>query len=155
MTFFILAQVTDVYVSALKNLQQANETYSLETALEELVNTATRPLCTGFFDAGKQQIIADPVEQQNARPILGRIVDSSGLDCWLVDVKHRWLTRADKVELLLPGMQRKPLAAEEFGIESEDGKNLLEAHPGQRVLLYCDRPELRSGLFLRRAWLTD
>ena len=44
---------------------------------------------------------------------------------------------------------------EEFGIESEDGKNLLEAHPGQRVLLYCDRPELRSGLFLRRAWLTD
>ncbi|MBU1247177.1 MAG: U32 family peptidase, partial [Proteobacteria bacterium] len=73
----------------------------------------------------------------------------------MVDIKHRWHTKNDPVEILLPGLRRPKLAADEFGLETEEGQGLLEVHSGQSAVLYCDRPEISPGLFLRRGWNFD
>lgn len=150
-----LAQVTDAYATALRDLLRPGKTFTPDKYLGELVNTASRPLGTGFFDAGKQRVIAEPPGPENSRPILARIVEALRPGCWQVDVKHRWHTRDDKVEILLPGLRRPALSSDEFGLETEDGTGLLEVHSGQSAVLYCDRPELTPGLFLRRAWTFD
>lgn len=147
-----LAQVTDAYATALRDLTRPGRTFAPEKYLAELVNAATRPLNTGFFDAGCQRVVAQPVEPEGARPVLARIVEALGPGRYQVDVKHRWHAKDDKVEILLPGLRRPALPAEEFGLESEEGLGLLEVHSGQSAVLYCDRPELTPGLFLRRAW---
>lgn len=150
-----LAQATDAYATALRDLGRQGKHFRAEKYLGELVNTATRPLNTGFFDPGGQRVIAEPPAPENARPILARITEGLGPGRWLVDVKHRWHTREDKVEIMLPGLLRPALSSEEFGVETEEGQGLLEVHSGQRALLHCDRPELCPGIFLRRAWNYD
>lgn len=150
-----LAQVTDAYATAMRTILRPGKTFDPIKYLGELVNAASRPLNTGFFEAGHQQIIADPPAAENARPVLARIVEALRPGCWVIDVKHRWHTKDDKVEILLPGLRRPALANEEYGVETEEGQGLLEVHSGQRALLYCDRPELTPGLFLRRAWNLD
>ncbi|MGE4505010.1 MAG: peptidase U32 family protein, partial [Desulfovibrionaceae bacterium] len=146
-----LAQVTDAYATALRDLLRQGRTFTPERYLGELVNAATRPLNTGFFDPGGQRVIAEPPSGEDARPVLARIVEGLGPGRWLADVKHRWRTRDDRVEILLPGLRRPRLSSDEFGVETEEGQGLMETHSGQRVVLHCDRPELSPGIFLRRA----
>ncbi len=150
-----LAQVTDAYATALKNIMRPGKSFTPSKYLGELVNTASRPLGTGFFKAGKQQVIAEPVDPKNSRPILARIVEALSPGRYVVDIKSHWRVKEDPVEILLPGMHRPALPTDEFGLETDAGQGLMEVHSGQSAVLYCDRPEISPGLFLRRSWSFD
>lgn len=151
-----LAQVTDAYASALRDLGDPNLTrFAPEVYLAELANTASRPLSTGFFDAGRPRIIAEPPGPEQARPVVARVLEALGNGRYSVEVKHRWDTRGHDVEILVPGMARPRMAPEEFGLETDQGVALGEAHPGQKAVLITDRPEIVPDMFLRRAWDLD
>lgn len=150
-----LAQVTDAYATALRDLRAATAPFHPETYLAELVNASSRPLTRGFFDAGDRQPIAQPPEPEYARPVLARLEMDLGDGRWRVEAKHRWDVLAFPVELLVPGLQRPALPLEDFGLEDEHGEALSVLHPGQRAVLISERPELRKGMFLRKAWTFD
>ncbi|MBU1247200.1 MAG: U32 family peptidase, partial [Proteobacteria bacterium] len=88
-----LAQVTDAYATALKHIMKPGKSFDPNNYLGELVNTASRPLNTGFFDAGKQQVIAEPPTKENSRPVLARITEALSPGRYMVDIKHRWHTK--------------------------------------------------------------
>ncbi|SKA96820.1 putative protease [Paucidesulfovibrio gracilis DSM 16080] len=150
-----LAQVTDAYASALRHLREGQSRFHPETYLAELVNTASRPLSRGFFDESEHAALAQPPAAEYARPVLARIEADLGNGRWRVEVKHRWDVLGFAVEMLVPGLERPGLAVEEFGLENEQGEALSVVHPGQKALLHCDRPELRKGMFFRKAWTFD
>lgn len=150
-----LAQVTDAYASALRDLRTATSPFHPEIYLAELVNASSRPLTRGFFDAGEKQPIALPLAPEYTRPMLARIEEDLGNGRWRVEIKHRWDVLGFPVDILVPGLQRPGLPLEDFGLETEEGEGIPIAHPGQKAVLICDRPELRKGIFLRKAWTFD
>ncbi len=152
-----LAQVADAYATALARLRSGK---ALETKelMAELVNTASRPLTSGFFCVqggapAEQPVLAEPLAEP--RRVLCRILEPLAPGRWAVEAKHTWDVDHTPVELMLPGLARPRLAASEFRLEDEFGHTLAQAHPGMRAVLACDRPELTPdaapGLFLRAA----
>jgi putative protease len=59
------------------------------------------------------------------------------------------------MELLIPGLIRPRISAEDYGVENDLGIGLTVSHPGQRALLICDHPEIRPGMFIRKPWNLD
>ena len=147
-----LAQVVDAYKSAL--LAASTGRFHPEIFLAELVNAASRPLTTGFFDPLNRGIIAQPPDAGEKRPVLARLVTPIAAGRWLVQTKARWDT-TEPVEVLMPGLIRPRLAAEDYGLEDERGTGVDISHPGQRGVLICDHPELKPGMFLRKPWNLD
>ncbi|MGE4293963.1 MAG: peptidase U32 family protein [Desulfovibrio sp.] len=150
-----LAQVTDAYASALRDLCEAKGPFHPETYLSELVNASSRPLTRGFFDAGAQSPISQPLAPEYARPVLARVESELGDGRWGVEVKHRWDVLSFPVEILVPGLERPGLPLEDFGLEDENGEALSVVHPGQKAVLISERPEFRKGIFVRKAWTFD
>lgn len=147
-----LAQVVDAYRTALKDIGRGE--FKPEKYLSELVNAASRPLTTGFFDPDRRGAIALPPDETEKRPVLARILERLGDGTWLIQTKARWETERD-VELLIPGMHRPRISPEDYGVENEDRIGLTVSHPGQKARFICDHPEIRPGLFIRRPWDMD
>ena len=70
-----LAQVVDAYKTALTDISKGE--FKAEKYLSELVNAATRPLTTGFFDPDQRRAIAMPPEEGEKRPVLARILEQA------------------------------------------------------------------------------
>ncbi|WP_207263361.1 peptidase U32 family protein [Desulfovibrio sp. Huiquan2017] len=147
-----LAQVVDAYKTALNHA--ATGRFQPEIYLSELVNAASRPLTTGFFDPACRGPIAQPPDPTEKRPVLARILSPLASGRWLVQTKARWDT-GEPVEALVPGLIRPHISAEDYGLEDETGQGAAISHPGQRAILICDHPELKSGMFLRKPWDLD
>ncbi|GAB1409057.1 peptidase U32 family protein [Desulfovibrionales bacterium] len=139
-----LAQVTDVYRTALRDLQQGRFRPGLY--LRELRHSTTRPLSSGFF-LPRRITLTTPMASDQRAHIVARIVSEDGQGRWIMDVKHRFSCH-DKLELVLPGLNRPVLA--EYGVETEDGTAVHEVHSGLRRVLRCDHPGCRSGILIRR-----
>ncbi|QGY39840.1 U32 family peptidase [Pseudodesulfovibrio cashew] len=144
-----LAQVTDAYKTALRDIPKGE--FKPEKYLSELVNAASRPLTTGFFDPDRRGAIALPPDEGEKRPVLARVLEKAGDGRWLVQAKSRWETDRD-MELLLPGLVRPRISPEDYGVENDLGQGLDILHPGQKGVLICDHPEIGPGLFIRKPW---
>lgn len=140
-----LAQVTDIYRTALDDL--AAGTFRPTLYLDELQHLATRPLCTGFFTR-ESRILRPALPRLQTRNIVGRLSEPLRDGQWLMDVKHRFQA-GDSLEIVLPGLRRPLLQSDDYGIAKDDYRILDMIHSGQRVVLHCEHPELRPGLFLR------
>lgn len=147
-----LAQVVDGYKSAL--VAASTGRFHPEIHLAELVNAASRPLTTGFFDPLNRGVIAQPPDPDEKRPVLARLITPIAAGRWLIQTKARWDTTGP-VEALVPGLVRPRISAEDYGLEDERGNGLEISHPGQRGVLICDHPELKAGMFLRKPWNLD
>ncbi len=147
-----LAQVVDAYKTALRHIQTGE--FRPEMYLSELVNAASRPLTTGFFDPDRPGAIALPPDESEKRPVLARVLESVGEGQWSVQAKARWDTSGD-IELLIPGLIRPRISPEDYGVENDLGVGLDVSHPGQRAVLICDHPEIRPGMFVRTPWNMD
>jgi putative protease len=140
-----LAQVTDVYRTALDDLAAGNFRPGLY--LEELQQLATRPLSSAFFTP--EPVIQRPaLSRALTKNIVGRIIEPAGPDAWVMDVKHRFETGAP-LEILLPGLRRPALSPGDYGVENAEGLRLDTVHGGMRVTLRCGHPGIAPGLFLR------
>lgn len=147
-----LAQVVDAYRTALTDI--ANNEFKSEKYLSELVNAASRPLTTGFFDPDRRGAIALPPDESEKRPVLARVLGRESDGRWHIQTKARWETDRD-MELLLPGLHRPRISPEDYGLENAEGIGLTVSHPGQKAILTCDHPEIVPGLFLRKPWDMD
>ena len=140
-----LAQVTDIYRTALDDLAQGK--FRPQLYLEELSYCSTRPLTTGFFTP-QRQILAQPRPRAQRKNIVAHLIEKIRPGLWSIDVKHRF-TNSDPLEILVPGLSRPQLAAGSFGLEKDDGSIVHQAHSGLRLLFHCDHPDLQPGFFLR------
>lgn len=147
-----LAQVVDAYKTALTDIPKGE--FQAEKYLSELVNAATRPLTTGFFDPDRRGAIAMPPDPGEKRPVLARVLEKVTDGKWKIQTKSRWDTRQD-MELLIPGLIRPRLSQEDYGVENDQGVGLDLSHPGQKGLLICDHPEIKPGMFIRQPWDMD
>lgn len=147
-----LAQVVDAYKTALTDIPKGE--FKTEKYLSEVINAASRPLTTGFFDPDRRGAIAMPPEEGEKRPVLARVLEPVGDGKWLIQAKSRWTTSED-MELLIPGLHRPRISPEDYGVENDNGEGLEIAHPGQRAHLICDHPEIRPGMFIRKPWELD
>lgn len=147
-----LAQAVDAYKTALTDIPKGD--FKPEKYLSELVNAASRPLTTGFFDPDRRGAIAMPPDAEERRPVLGRILEQVSDGKWLMQTKARWVTAGD-IELLVPGLVRPRLSREYYGVENEQGVGLETSHPGQKAMFICDHPEICPGMFVRKPWDMD
>ena len=116
-----LAQVVDAYRTALDDAAAGK--FQAEKYLSELVNAATRPLTTGFFDPANRGVIAHPPEPGEKRPVLARVLTPVAAGRWLIQTKSRWVT-SGAMELLIPGLIRPRISAEDYGLEDQHGTGL-------------------------------
>jgi len=147
-----LAQVVDGYKTALNDIAKGE--FKAEKYLSELINAATRPLTTGFFDPDRRGAIAMPPEEGEKRPVLARVLELVSDGKWLIQTKSRWRTNED-MELMIPGLIRPRISPEDYGVENDQGVGLDVSHPGQRGVLICDHPEIKPGMFIRQPWDLD
>lgn len=147
-----LAQVVDAYKTALIDIPKSE--FKAEKYLSELVNAASRPMTTGFFDPDRRGAIAMPPGEDEKRPVLARVLEAKGNGRWLIQTKARWDARQD-MELLIPGLHRPRISPEDFGVETDAGQGLEVTHPGQKATFICDHPEIQPGMFIRKPWDLD
>ncbi|NDV18183.1 U32 family peptidase [Pseudodesulfovibrio sp. JC047] len=141
-----LAQVVDAYRTGLNDV--ALNQFQAEKYLFELVNAATRPLTTGFFDPQARGVIAEPPAPGEKHSVLARVLEPLADGKWCIQTKSRWTTSND-MELLIPGMVRPRLSSTEFSVENDLGERLDVSHPGQKHVLQCDYPGIKPGMFIR------
>jgi putative protease len=141
-----LAQVVNAYRTALDHVKSGE--FQPELYMPELVNAASRPLTTGFFDPDRVAPIAMPPLPDEKRPVLGRLGNRREDGRRELEVKARW-DASETVEILVPGLDRPRLRPGDYRLESQEGEPLEVAHPGMRCLLRCDHPQADARLFVR------
>ncbi|MGM0423575.1 MAG: peptidase U32 family protein [Thermodesulfobacteriota bacterium] len=143
-----LAQVLDVYKTALADLQQGR--FRPNLYLQELKASQVRPLSSGFFLPGGEKKIFSPKRQSQETPVLGKVLEALGSDRWLISVRHRW--QADQaLHLLLPGLRRPLVQPGEYGLEDEQGRRQQVVHSGREAVLRLADWRLQPGFMLRLA----
>lgn len=138
-----LAHAVDAYATALKDFRTG--TFRPQRYLEELGNTASRPLGTGFFLPGGTRIHDTPETQ---RPILARVLTRLSEDTFEVAVRHRWNTDRP-VTVMQPGLKRPVIEAGAYALENADGERQSTVHSGMNAILRCGSGEIRENLYLR------
>jgi putative protease len=144
-TVAYVAQVVDVYKTALKDLQDNNFRPALYW--QELLPTITRPLGSGFFLGNKRKIFLKPTQKKPVY-VLARIAEKLAHDRFVLQVKQKWTTPKD-VTILIPGLKRPKLSKHSYILENLQGKRQETLHSGQETFLRADHPELKAGLLLR------
>jgi len=138
-----LVHAVDTYATALADF--AAGTFRPQLYLDELRNTASRPLGTGFFLPGRKVLYGmakDPL------PILARVLRQRADDAWEVAVRHRW--DADQpVTVLKPGSNRPQIAPGDYALETLDGERIRTIHSGMNALLRCESDDIFENLYLR------
>ena len=142
-----VAQVTDVYRTALNRAAAAPEDSSWDDALvEELFHTSSRPLCSGFFLPQREVENVPPAFRPH--PVAARLIEPSENGGWQIQVRAPW-NAEDDAALLLPGMRRPKLKAGTYVLENHRGEKTDRLNPGMTGTLYCDIEDLRPGLYVR------
>ncbi len=143
-----LAQVVDVYRTVIDNVKQGKPLH--KRAMPELINTATRPLSTAFFKKSGPSTIAQPPAKEDRNSMVARILEKKSENTWLISVKSRWEDECN-AEIILPGLSRPQLAAGSYRFEATNGEARDTVHSGTQAILRCDHPDLKQGLFIRKA----
>ncbi len=146
-TSLYLAQVLDVYVTALKDLHAG--TFRPGTYLQELAQASSRALGTGLT-LPRKRIFHQPGEVSEPRPVLAQLGQGRREAEWPVRVKSRWES-SKPVHILVPGLERPRLSPGDYVLESPSGARLDVVHSGQEARLRCDHPQLATWRLLRLA----
>ncbi|MEG1610212.1 MAG: peptidase U32 family protein [Bilophila sp.] len=143
-----VAQVVDVYRSALKQLTTPLATLRTADCVRELFHTASRPLSTGFF-LSRRRVEARP-EGFLSRPVVARLMQPLDASSWQIQVRSPWFADRD-ASILLPGMRRPALRPGSYRLENHRGERVAVLHPGMDGVLHCDKPVegLTPGLYVR------
>lgn len=140
-----VGQVTDVYRTAIDEAS-AHHAVSAGSLVRELLHSASRPLCSGFFLSER---FVEPVpEDFRPRPVVARLLEPAGNGAWRVQVRSLW-NAGEAASILLPGMRRPTLEAGSYTLENHRGEHVDELHPGTMGILHCCLDDLRPGLYIR------
>jgi len=136
-----VATVTDVYKTALLDLEQRRFNYSKYVRV--LQPTFTRKVGTGFF-LGRPKLLYLPNNKNNTKT-LAWIAKKISPEKWLVKVKQTWSVQ-QKVKIRLPRLQEITLSPGAYCLEGENGQKVEVAHPGLTYYLYFAHPKLKTYL---------
>ena len=140
-----LAQVVDVYKTALNALEKKE--FDLDIYLQELRNTSTRPLGSGFF-LPQRKIFASPLAKNEKKIILAQVEEQIDAHKWRVRVKEKWDRNLD-VELVCPGLKRPVIKNSDYALEKENGEQTSLVHPGLSAIFCIDHPLVTENIFIR------
>lgn len=156
-----VAHAVDAYRTALNALTLAPGSYACEFYEEELRNTATRALSSGFFiprrhctpsaGATARKAADLPVfSAAHALPLLARVEEALGPQSWRISVRGRWDASRPAV-LVLPHMQRPVLVPNEYSLENAIGQAVSLVHSGTSAVLHLHKPcpTLERGVYVR------
>ncbi|MFO7727474.1 MAG: peptidase U32 family protein [Desulfonatronovibrio sp.] len=142
-----LAIVNDVYRTALDDF--ARKKFRPARYLEELSLINTRPMGTGFFLKNKLLFTNPWKNPVNNKKILARILQKTGSNKWLIQIKEKWPCSMD-VELVLPGLRRPSISKGNYSLENQAGQKTQTAHSGMNAVFCCDHELIRENTFIRR-----
>ncbi|MBQ8744647.1 MAG: U32 family peptidase, partial [Mailhella sp.] len=140
-----VAQVTDVYRTAL-NTALNSAPFDADTFVAELFQTASRPLCSGFYLP--ERFVEDNQQTMQSRPVVARIAERTDNGGWKVQVRSPWEADRD-ASVLLPGMKRPLLRTDTYTLENHRGEQTDRLNPGMDGVLYCDCDDIASGVYVR------
>lgn len=167
-----VAHAVDTYRAALNAMGQRQNAacalaYPHGILMEELRQTATRALGTGFFIPRRQCIKTSALQAgvapalaaaQPARPLplLARVEEQLTESSWRLSVRGRW-QNSEPVSLIVPGLRRPVLAAGSYGLENTRGQMVGEVHSGTSAVLHCaalpnilgQAVALQPGIYIR------
>lgn len=144
-----VAQVTDVYRTALRLVSSSGDftdSPSIDDLVSELFQTASRPLCSGFFLP--ERTVEQRPENFIARPVVARVMEPTPNGGWKIQVRAPWEAGKDAV-VLLPGMKRPVLKTGNYVLENHRGEKTERLNPGTEGVLYCGDTTLHPGLYIR------
>lgn len=140
-----VAQVTDVYRTAL-NTALNSAPIDADTFVAELFQTASRPLCSGFYLP--ERFVEENQETMQSRPVVARIAERMENGGWKVQVRSPWESDRDAA-VLLPGMMRPMLRTGTYTLENHRGEQTDRLNPGMEGVLYCDCDDIVPGVYVR------
>lgn len=142
-----VAQVIDVYrtvLDAVKNKQPLPK-----AAVAELVDTAVRPLSTGFFLPGKRLLVGERAQNTKRRVVVARLEEELKPGSWRVSVRSRWDSTAS-AQVVMPGLQRPEMAPGAYSLENRKGEKTDIVHSGTQAIMHCQVEGLVPGLFIKQ-----
>ncbi|BBD08809.1 peptidase U32 family protein [Desulfovibrio ferrophilus] len=138
-----LVHAVDAYATAMADFRAG--IFRPGLYLDELMNTASRPLGTGFFLPGRKALYG---QAEAPRPILARVLARRADNAWEVAVRHRW--NVDRpITVLKPGLKRPIIAAGDYALEKLDGEQVDVIHSGMTIVLRCESKDILENLYLR------
>lgn len=158
-----VAHSVDAYRTALDSLRHRDGAYLYQHIEEELRNTATRALGSGFFlprrqccpsaGASARQAASLPeASVAHVLPLLARVEESHGPHSplsWTISVRGRWDAN-QPVTLVLPHMQRPVLRPGDYRLKNAKGEAVSLVHSGTSAVLHCQHElSLPQGAYIR------
>lgn len=142
-----LAQVVDIYKTAVKDVSEKN--FRPRLYLTELSQTSSRALGTGFFLPTGHKTVLDTPQYKMPTPVLAKLLYQEDEDTWIISVRHRF--EQDCVfQILVPGLQRPVINSEQYSLENLEGKRVNTLHSGLQGKLRLVHPDLKPGFLLRK-----
>ena len=140
-----VAQVTDVYRTALNTVSNGTP-FDADTFVAELFQTASRPLCSGFYLP--ERFVEENPQTMQSRPVVARIAERTENDGWKIQVRSPWESDRD-ASVLLSGMRRPLLRSGTYTLENHRGEQTDRLNPGMEGVLYCDCNDIVPGVYVR------
>ena len=141
-----IALVTDVYRTAINDF--AGKRFRPGKYLEEISQISTRPMGTGFFLKNRTLYTAPQKANLRSRKILARVLQKIMDNKWLIQVKEKW-SSSQNIELILPGLNRPVISADNYLIENQTGQKASTVHSGINAVLCCEHELIRENIFIR------
>ena len=160
-----VAHAVDAYKSAVTCLAE-NKPFNYHSYMAELLHTASRPLGSGFFLPHKRRNYTEELgtvpaawqqelqTQQHLLAALVQDVEQREQGAFSLAMRGQWKKGYD-LEVMLPGLRRPVVKADDFAIENREGQAMDVANSGQQVILKLgDRAvsvaeALQQGVFIR------
>ena len=136
------------YRRALDAYAQAGPKYVFDQSLkEELIKSASRQFCTGFYFGKPEQDLEKTLSPDRKYCFAAVVRQDAENGRVLVEQRNRFFV-GDELEVLSPALWGEKLAVEE--IRNQDGETQPSApHPQQKLYLPCTLP-LKAGDILRK-----
>ena len=145
---YYVASVVGAYRRALDAYAQAGPKYVFDQSLkEELIKSASRQFCTGFYFGKPEQDLEKTLSPDRKYCFAAVVREDAENGRVLVEQRNRFFA-GDELEVLSPALWGEKLTVEE--IRNQDGETQPSApHPQQKLYLPCTLP-LKAGDILRK-----
>lgn len=155
-----VAHVVDSYRVALDTAYsiatgQSAQPYDVSPFMSDLINTATRPLGSGFFIPNERINFSEQfISTGNYAPkaLLARAIEPlNGSDTkWIVALRGSWKAEMP-IEIMVPGGKRVVLQASDYALENFKGEKITVVNSGLNAILCTQQQVLQPGIFIRHA----
>ncbi len=126
-----VASVTDIYRTALDGIKNGEDS-GMEKYVTNLLESSSRPLCSGFYLPTRQ---VEHRDSDRRKSIVARIENAAENGKMLISVKSIWLS-GQSIYLMHPGMKYQFIPGTEYSLETTDGRKTGRLNPGMQGVVH-------------------